>query len=276
MGGWATIVPMRLGARRVRPWHAAVVLFAAMLVVVTAGSGTPRTLAQPARTPWRLKLFDDFRHGLSRSRWGKYSGGSIGDPGGLFRPSHVVVRNGTLDLQTYRDPRFGGRWVSGGMSSAPAIRQTYGKYEVRFRMDSGYGVGGDLLLWPSRGQWPPEVDFAENDGVEQRRNSMSAFVHYGADNKQVQRTVRADFSHWQTLGVEWTPGLLAFTIDGRTWATVRGAVVPAERMEMDIQAVAGTCGVAVAPCPDATTPARVHLQVAWVRIYSYRPVAQQQ
>ena len=32
------------------------------------------------------------------------------------------------------------RWVSGGMSSSHALKQTYGKYLVRFRATKGYGV----------------------------------------------------------------------------------------------------------------------------------------
>jgi hypothetical protein len=41
-------------------------------------------------------------------------------------------------------------------------------------------------------------------------------------------------------------------------------------MELDLQAQAGTCGDRYAPCPDATTPARVDLQVDWVAV-SARP-----
>jgi len=214
-------------------------------------------------------MFDSFRHGLSKSRWGAYSGQPGGDPGGWWDPSHVVVRRGVLDLESYRDSRFGGRWVSGGVSSAPAVRQRYGKYEVRFRMAPGYGIGGTLLLWPSGPDWPPEVDFWENGGSGRDRHVATATVHYGADNSQIQHDVRADFSKWHTVGVEWTPGLLVFTLDGRRWARVSGQAVPAEPMEMDIQAQAGSCGEAWAPCPSASTPARVRLQVAWVRIYGY-------
>jgi len=162
-----------------------------------------------------------------------------------------------------------------GLSSAPAIRQTYGKYEVRLRVESGYGVGSDALLWPSRGPWPPEVDFAENDGVQKARTQMHAFVHYGADNRQVQRMTTGNFTRWHTFGLEWTPGRLVFTVDGRVWYRVDGAVVPSTPMEMDIQDVAGTCGVAVEPCPNSSTPPRVDLQVAWVRIYGYGPGARQ-
>jgi beta-glucanase (GH16 family) len=181
-----------------------------------------------------------------------------------------VVRKGVLNLETYRDPRFGGRWVSGGLSNARALEQTYGKYQVRFRVDRGKGVAAVLLLWPVADHWPPEIDFAEDGGATRARRSMSATLHYGGENRQVQRTVRADFSRWHTMGVEWTPGRLVYTLDGREWGRVRSAHVPSEPMELALQAQAGTCGERYAPCPDRGTPRLVRMQVDWVRAYALR------
>jgi beta-glucanase (GH16 family) len=223
-----------------------------------------------ARAKWKRVFSDNFRHGLDRSRWGLYSGQPGGDPSGWWAPSHVVVRRGVLNLETYRDARFGGRWVSGGLSSARALKQTYGKYEVRFRVGNGKGVAAILLLWPVRDHWPPEIDFAEDGGMTGRRDSMSATVHYGAADDQVQRRVRADFTRWHTAGVEWTPGKLVYTLDGEPWAKVRSRHVPREPMELAMQAQAGTCGDRYAPCPDASTPAKVNVQIDWVRTYAYR------
>jgi beta-glucanase (GH16 family) len=227
-------------------------------------------LPRPPAGPWRLVFFDDFKHGLKPSRWGRYSGQPGGDPGGWWAPSHVVVDDGILNLETYRDPRFGGRWVSGGVSSAPALKQTYGKYEVRLRMDAGKGVAVVALLWPSQNQWPPEIDFAESGGETNGRGDVAATLHYAADDTQIQRTLTADFTHWHVLGVEWTPGILVYTVDGRRWAVVRNPAVPDHAMEMDLQTQSGTCGDASAPCPDSTTPARVSAQIAWVAAYAYR------
>jgi beta-glucanase (GH16 family) len=222
---------------------------------------------------WHLVFADDFRGDLDPSRWGTYSGQPGGDPGGWWDPSHVVVRDGVLRLETYRDAAFAGRWVSGGVSSSYALKQTYGKYEVRFRVDGGQGVAAVLLLWPVQDHWPPEIDFFENGGETSTRDDMSATLHYGADNAQIQRSVRADFTRWHTVGIEWTPRRLVYTLDGRPWSTVRGAHVPAEQMELDFQTQAGTCGDPYAPCPDSTTPPHVDMLVDWVVAYAYRPRA---
>jgi beta-glucanase (GH16 family) len=182
-----------------------------------------------------------------------------------------VVRKGRLNLQTYRDRTFGSRWVSGGVSSSKALKQTYGKYEVRFRMDPGKGVAAILLLWPSGDNWPPEIDFAEDGGETHARDGMSATLHYGQANNQIQRSVRCNFARWHTVGVEWTPHKLVYTLDGKRWAAVASPHVPDELMELDLQTQAGTCGDRYAPCPDSTTPARVDMQVDWVVAWAYRP-----
>jgi beta-glucanase (GH16 family) len=249
----------------------------ALVSIGAAASGS--TGGRPVRMPahdlpgWRLVFADGFREGFDTSRWGAYSGQPGGDPGGWWDPSHVVVSDGVLRLETYRDAVFGGRWVSGGVSSSYALKQTYGKYAVRFRVDGGVGVAAIVLLWPVEDHWPPEIDFAENGGETSARDEMSATLHYGADNATVQRTVHADFTHWHTLGVEWTPGRLVYTLDGHPWSTVSSEHVPDEPMELDIQTQAGTCGDPYAPCPDSTTPPHVDLLVDWVVAYAYHPRA---
>jgi beta-glucanase (GH16 family) len=246
------------------------------LIALLIGAPTRLTLSLPSKQSphaagvWYPVFYDNFKSGLT-SRWGLYSGEPSGDPGGWWDPSHDVVRDGILNLETYRDPRFGGRWVSGGLSSAPILSQTYGKYEVRLRVDRGKGISFVALLWPSHGPWPPEIDFAENGGETNARSYMTATLHYGADDNQLARTLPGDFTQWHVLGVEWTPDTLAFTVDGRSWAVIRSSAVPHERMEMDLQTQAGTCGDQLAPCPDSSTPARVTAQISWVAAYAYRP-----
>jgi beta-glucanase (GH16 family) len=215
---------------------------------------------------WKNVFSDDFNGTALDSRsWGAYSGQPGGDPGGLWDPSHVVVHDGVLELQTYRDPVFGNRWVSGGLSSARALKQTYGKYLVRFRMDPGYGIAGIMLLWPSNDVWPPEIDFAEDGGGA--RDETTATLHYGATDAQIARSVKGDFRAWHTIGIEWGPGHLNYTLDGAVWGTLSTSRIPAEPMEMDIQTQAGTCGQVDTPCPNASTPAHINLQVDWVVAY---------
>jgi hypothetical protein len=255
-------------------WTACTIAALALAAAALAGARVLPSSA-PVRgakgTVWKRVFADHFTHSLSRRRWDRYSGQPGGDPGGLWAPSHVVVSHGLLNLETYRDARFGGRWVSGGVSSAPALKQTYGRYLVRFRMDAGRGIASVLLLFPSGDAWPPEIDFAENGGETSQRDRQAATLHYAPGDKIIQRVVRGNFTRWHVMGVEWTPGKLVYTLDGRQWAGVRSSHVPAQRMEFDMQAQAGTCGDRYAPCPDSTTPPHLNLQIDWVLAYAYRP-----
>src|SRR5438309_6868887 len=122
-------------------------------------------------------------------------------------------------------------------------------------MDSGNSIAGITLPRPSNGYQPAGIAVAEYCAVN--RSNTLATLHYGSANNQVQRSVAADFSQWHTIGVEWTPGQLVYTLDGEAWATVVDANVPALPMEMDLQTQAGTCGDQWNPCADATTPAHV-------------------
>lgn len=230
----------------------------------------------PSRVPipqgdvsgWHEVFADDFTGTtLDPNRWRTYWGQPGGDPGGWFDPSHVSVSNGELVISSYRDPADGDKWATGGVSSSPGLVQTYGKYLVRFRFDAGVGIAHAILLWPGDNSWPPEIDFSEDNGSN--RQTDYATLHYGADNTQVQHHIAVNLTQWHTLGVEWMPGKLVYTLDSRTWATVTGSDVPSIPMALDIQTQAWACDTSTwEQCPNATTPSHVNLYVDWVVAYS--------
>lgn len=214
------------------------------------------------RPGWHQQLWEDFTGRALPNGWVAYSGRPGGNSQGWWKPSQVRVRDGKLVLAGSWQA---GRYVTGGVMAVSA-RATYGKYEVRFRVPRSQGVKYALLLWPSAGGWPAagEVDFAE-DGDGDRRGT-TATLHHGARNEQVQRTVRADFSSWQTVGVEWTPRTLVYTLNGKRWASIAGSAVPSGPMDLALQLEAGS-GDQWSAVPDARTPARTALEVDWAVSY---------
>lgn len=245
-----------------------------------AVSPVTRPVASPAAVPapnpaalpagdlpgWRQVYAEDFTGGSLPSGWGAYEGQPGGEPDGWWSPSHVTVGDGALQLKGYRD---GGRWVTGGVMNSKQASTTYGKYEVRFRMTKGNGVKYAILLWPKSENWPidGEIDFAEDGGGN--RTTTSATMHYGANDSIIQRELTGqDFSQWRTVGVEWTPGKLVYTLDGKPWATVASSYVPSGPMDLAIQTETGTCGGKWLGCPDATTPSQVNLEVDWVSVWT--------
>jgi len=179
----------------------------------------------------------------------------------------LSVSNGELVISGYRDPADGGKFATGGVCSSPGLVQTYGKYLVRFRFDAGTGVAHAILLWPAGKSWPPEVDFSEDNGGNKQTDE--ATLHYGAANTKIHSLVAVDLTKWHTLGVEWTPGKLVYTLDGSNWATVTSADVPSVPMVLDIQTQAWATGInSWENGVNATTPANVNLYVDWAVAYA--------
>lgn len=229
----------------------------------------PSGLAVPTRGPagWTLSWTDDFTGGeLDRTRWFPYRGQPGGDPGGWWEPSHVRVEGSLLRLEGYQED---GRWVTGGISetrhTSVTRAQTYGKYEVRMRIDRGTGIAFAALLWPVDNSWPPEIDFAEDNGDDRATNH--ATLHWGQPHTQSSRTVSVDLTQWHTWGVEWSPGRLVYTLDGAPWAVEENVHVPDVPMSLAVQTQAWHCEANWQRCPDATTPDRVDLEVDWVAVY---------
>jgi beta-glucanase (GH16 family) len=217
---------------------------------------------------WRQVFTDDFSgRALDPSKWRLYWGKPGGDPAGWYDPRHVAVSHGMLVISAYRDRRDRGRWATGGLSSSPGLVQTYGKYLVRLRLDPGIGVGHAALLMPADNSWPPEIDFSEDNGSG--RTGTLATLHYGKQDTHWDAFLGSvNLTQWHTLGVQWTPGKLQYTIDGRIWKTMAGSVVPALPMVLDLQTQTWPCSGTWGRCPNATTPRVVRMYVDWVVAYA--------
>ncbi|MFN2538351.1 MAG: glycoside hydrolase family 16 protein [Mycobacteriales bacterium] len=207
---------------------------------------------------WKQVLAEDFTRTTLPRGWGKYAGQPGGNPHGWWDPSHVAVRG--KDLHLVGDWQHG-RFVTGGLMAA--YTAAYGKYEVRLKVSRAPGVAYALLLWPADGDWPGggEIDFAEDGGGS--RSATTATLHYGAANHQLQRHVRTDVTRFQTVGVEWSPGKLVYTLNGKPWATVISSRVPSRPMRLALQLEAGR-GTSWSPAPTRATPRTVDLVVDWV------------
>jgi beta-glucanase (GH16 family) len=217
---------------------------------------------------WRTAYVDDFA-GTAPQHWYLYSGKPSSGPGGFWDPSHVVVSGGELRLRTSFDPTrpAGQQWVSAGVARTSLVPLRYGKVQVRLRMLPATGVSYALLLWPDDEVWPPEIDFGEDGGGP--RTVSTATLHHAPGNTIEQHRLGSDFSQWHTLGVEWTPGRIDYTVDGAVWASDVGAVVPDVPMHLALQTQTWDCGLSFAQCPDPTTPPVTDLEVDWVVVQNY-------
>nr|WP_296374058.1 glycoside hydrolase family 16 protein [Pseudonocardia sp.] len=106
--------------------------------------------------------------------------------------------------------------TTAGMAWNPG--QKYGRWEGRVKAPaSDPSYNALLLLWPDAENWPSggEVDFMEMSDPSRQETNM--FLHYGADNQQLNGKVQVDATQWHNWAVEWTPDAITAYVDGKEW-----------------------------------------------------------
>ncbi len=186
------------------------------------------------------------------------------DTGEQFAPTHDVVSNGVLSLNTFMDPAYANEWVTGGICRCQDSK-VYGAYFVRSRQ-TGPGPTGVDLLWPTSNTWPPEIDFNETVGVTNATTATIIWGDAGGERQQSQVSLNIDMTQWHTWGVVWTPTSILYTVDGTVWGQFNVASeIPSVPMTLHIQTQ--TWCVFNYACP--TGPQST--QVDWVAEYSAAP-----
>lgn len=206
---------------------------------------------------------DDFNGSqLDTSIWRTLYSGQYGN--GMFRwdPGQIEVGGGKLTIAT---EKHGGNWLSGGLSTIPD-GLTHGRYEFSARFEEGQGTAGVVLLWPSNNQWTDEVNIIETN--DPSRDSF-AFTNHGTP--WVTEYVRHNIEGWHTYTLDWTPGELALSIDGREVARIDHDV-PSQQMSFGMQGqVMAHHESWFGGGPDGSTPDRVEIEVDWVRVSEWTP-----
>jgi hypothetical protein len=194
-----------------------------------SGLGPPAT---SALTGYRMTYSTVFAGNVLPAGWIVYHGQPKNDPGAQFGSRHVVVSNGVLQINTWRDPQYQNRWVTGGLCQCGKAMR-YGAYFVRSRVTGG-GASAVQLLWPQSNMWPPEVDFNESGG---QLDSTTATLHYGPLNQEFHGGVQVNMQQWHTWGVIWTPKSITYTVDGQIWSSVSriSAEIPDVPMHLALQ-----------------------------------------
>jgi licheninase len=244
-----------------------ILAIAGLGVVMLASQATgavTRAAAAPSSVFSHRVFLQQFNAPLKKGTWSIYQGHPTCCPTSQWAKSHVVSYGGALRIRSYKDPQFGGKWVSGGLSMARMVNQAYGRWVVRFRMSPGRGVGMDVALRPNgSGTVVDWIEESSDHGA--LRNWQSATLHYG--NTRVHANVTANFTRWHTMSLEWTPSRITVKLDGRAWANYTSHI-PSKPMHLIMQTNTGSNGFSGVQ-PSTTTPKNVALQVDYVAVYRY-------
>ena len=197
--------------------------------------------------------------------WGKYDTPDSSPP----RSGDMVsVSGGQLHLTGGVNARLG-KDVGSGVMLLRDLK--YGRWEVRFRVQAGAGYAPDVLLWPKENSdWPTagEIDLAEmNDPA---RAGFGSFLHHGKDNNIVGHQTKADFTRFHTIAVDWLPTRVTYYLDGKkifnvTPGDIKTGLPTESVMHLALQLDQG-CSDFI-PCRNAKTPAKVVMDVDWVKVY---------
>jgi hypothetical protein len=221
----------------------------------------PSGVAPPSKTAlagYHLTYETDFTGRHLPAGWGRFAGIPQGDNQSRWLPSHVAVGASMVRLIASRDAALGGKWVTGGVSQY-SVGRLYGAYFIRSRV-TGPGPDQNEMLWPVAPVWPPEVDFNE---MGYPTTSTSWTVHFGHGAAFVQTTRNFNMERWHTWGLIWTPKVMTFTVDGRSWGSLTNyGVIPHQKMMLDMQQQVW-CQPRLA-CPNRASA----LEVDWVAEYA--------
>lgn len=188
--------------------------------------------------------------------------------GRLVGVTPFEVHDGVLDLiarptpEALRSKLGGYGYLSGMISSQPALAQTYGYFEARVKLPAGKGLWPAVWMLPSDLSWPPEIDIMESIG-----NPMTAFMTvHSATVKPQGLEVHPSSTGFHTYAVEWDAQQVIFYLDG---VETQRSPTPAD-MHKPMYILANLAlGGDWAGAPDGATRFPAKFSIDYIRAYRF-------
>ena len=195
-----------------------------------------------------------------------------------YTANNVAVANGTLILSAQKQSSGGKSYTAGRINSQDKRYYVYGKIEASIKMPLGQGFWPAFWLLPQVDSSSyTELDIMEAIGQFPGQFTGTCYPGGNVDSPPGwQGTYKFPtgsnfYSAFHTYGVEWTPGSMAFYVDGNyyfncTKANTNPSIWSFDNSQMFIifnLAVGGNDPGA----PSATTPFPSQMFVDWVRVY---------
>jgi hypothetical protein len=142
--------------------------------------------------------------------WGNYLSESY---------DQAYVKDGLLVV---KGEKVNGVYKAGGIQTAGKVSFTYGKVEVRARFKTAQGGWPAIWLMPANMNdgWPScgEIDIMEQVSYETDAH-QTVHTHYANDLGKIDplRSITKPFNvgQFNTYGINWTPEMVQFTINGQ-------------------------------------------------------------
>lgn len=277
--------------------------FAAMVVVIGLASAPALAAVLRANTsgdknasPYhRLIWHDEFTGSAGSSpnpaRWQIKTGGNGWGNNQLqyytANPQNVSLDGAghlaiTARRQQYSDGRYSRNYTSAQVVTDGRFHAKYGRIEARIKLPAGAG------LWPAfwavgtdsdRRQWPAggEIDVMENIGRNPFKtyaviHGPATYNRYGYNLIASKRSKASLSSRFHVFGIDWSPGKIVFTLDGKAFSTRTARALPAGAKWVFNKPFYLILNLAVGGNfpgqPTASTRFPATMRVDWVRVYS--------
>ena len=270
---------------------------ASPLVILGLGlclAGGGATVAAGTAPAWRLVWSDEFNgpdgaapdplnwtYDLGGNGWGNHELETY-----TARPQNVSIQNGQLVITARQESFTGSDGIPRNYTSARLKTQgkaswAYGRIEARIQVPAGVG------LWPAfwtlganfpQVGWPAcgEIDIMENIGREPYTVHGTAhgpgFASAGLGGASFLHTGRRFADDFHLFALEWTPGLLRWSVDNQVYFTLTTNGLPAGAKWVFTQPEFLVLNVAVGGDwpgpPNAFTQFPQTMRVDYVRVYA--------
>ncbi len=178
-------------------------------------SEQPKTTAADFQLVWQ----DDFNGSvIDTIKWSRITEGAPDWKNYMTTDDQVyevadgyLYLKGLVNTDTQTDPR---PYLTGGVWTRDKFNFTYGKVEVRAKMESAKGSWPAIWLlsrknddsWPANG----EIDIMEHLNFD---NFIHSTIHSSIKSSPSTKTVNVNPGEFNTYGVEWYPNKIIFTIN---------------------------------------------------------------
>lgn len=256
-----------------------------MVAVAAAGAGcasvTPARPSGPVGA-YRLAWHDEFDGTrLDATKWTQYAPGprrdavNVPEAVTLDRRGHLVITTSRVDVP---DPARPGatkpEYRTGMITTRDTYQTRYGYFEARIRFQREIGHWSAFWIQTPTMARPfgdPARAGVEIDVIEYLRNGdyptkAQHTIHWDVRTPRQQRDFAAPVIEgigegFHTFGVEWTPEVLVFYVDGKeTWRTSKAVPQREEYMILSLEVGKWADDIAKAKLPDS-------MEVDWVRVW---------
>jgi len=256
---------------------------------------------------WKLAWSDEFDgDAIDRAKWDFDLGDGFYDYGAnawiagwgnderqyyTAEPRNAFVRDGSLHIRALKESLHGRGYTSARLKTrardgAALFAQAYGRFEFRAKLPVGRGLWPALWMLPqddAYGSWPlsGEIDVMEARGQEPGK--VLGTIHYGAPwpanehaSGEYAFPAGRSIAEFHDYAVEWEPGEIRWSVDGRVYATRRSwwtgrdgsrAPWPAPFDRPFHLVMNLAVGGKFLGDPDASTPFPAEMLVDHVRVY---------